>query len=68
MSRMTREQAKKLMDAKDLDVIEVRRQLTEHYRPNRDGLSDDELYSYLSNIQCMTEAELEKELLQIIEG
>ena len=59
---MTSDQAKQLLAQKELDITEVRKLLTEHYKPNRDGLSDDELYSYLSNIQYMGEEELRREL------
>jgi hypothetical protein len=59
---MTSDQAKELLAQKELDIIKVRKLLTEHYKPNRDGLSDEELYSYLSNIQYMNDFELRKEL------
>ena len=59
---MTSDQAKELLAQKELDIIKVRKLLAEHYKPNRDGLSDEELYSYLSNIQYMNDFELRKEL------
>ena len=40
---MTSDQAKELLAQKELDIIKVRKFLTEHYKPNRDGLSDEEL-------------------------